>query len=114
NDSATRSRSAELVLVCDVRPYRRGHTHAGEICRIQGGGPVPVSVARELLEEDAFLKVVLHDGTRIDTVAHVGRHIPATLRTALELGAPPDFDACAASRRGVTAATACSGTTSIP
>ena len=91
-DGATRSRSAELVLVCDVRPYRRGHTHPGEICRIQGGGPVPVSMAHELLEEDAFLKVVFHDGTRIDTVAHLGRHIPATLHTALELGAPPDFD----------------------
>ena len=29
---------------------------------------------------------------RIHTVAHFGRHIPAELRTALELGPPPGFD----------------------
>jgi hypothetical protein len=44
------------------------------------------------LAKDAFLKAVLHDGVAIHTVAHFGRHIPATLRTALELGAPPDFE----------------------
>ncbi|HEY1633944.1 MAG TPA: hypothetical protein VGF64_04245, partial [Acidimicrobiales bacterium] len=26
------------------------------------------------------------------TVKHFGRHIPAELRTALDLGGPPDFD----------------------
>jgi len=34
---------------------------------------------------------VIHDGDTICTVAHFGRHIPARLRTALELGAPPGF-----------------------
>jgi 5-methylcytosine-specific restriction endonuclease McrA len=29
---------------------------------------------------------------RIETVKHFGRHIPAELRTALDLGGPPDFD----------------------
>jgi hypothetical protein len=38
---------------------------------------------------DAFLKAVAHDGVRIETVAHFGRHISAELRTALELGALP-------------------------
>jgi hypothetical protein len=56
-----------------------------------GGGPLPPSVVRGLAE-DAFVKVVLHDGVRIDTVAHLGRHIRSELRTALELGPPPDFD----------------------
>ena len=81
---------ADLVLVCDMPAYRRGHTHEGEQCHIVGGGPVPVSVARAIAT-DAFLKAVLHDGVRIETVAHFGRHIKAELRTALELGAPPSF-----------------------
>jgi hypothetical protein len=82
---------AELVVVCDIRPLRRGHAHPGETSHVVGGGPIPVERVRELME-DAFLKVVLHDGVRIDTVAHFGRHINAELRTALELGAAPDFD----------------------
>jgi 5-methylcytosine-specific restriction endonuclease McrA len=38
------------------------------------------------------LKVVLHDGVAIHTVAHLGRRRPVHLKTALELGGPPDFD----------------------
>jgi hypothetical protein len=38
------------------------------------------------------LKAVVHDGVRIEVVAHFGRHINAELRTALELGAAPDFN----------------------
>jgi hypothetical protein len=83
--------SADLVIVCDLRAYRRGHAHAGEPCHILGGGPLPVSVVREL-ERDAFLKAVLHDGVQIHAVAHLGRHLKAELRTALSLGAPPAFD----------------------
>jgi hypothetical protein len=86
-----KARSADLVIVCDLRAYRRGHAHPGEPCHLFGGGPVPVSRVRELAG-DAFLKAVFHDGTRIETVVHYGRHIKAELRTALELGAAPDFD----------------------
>ena len=58
---------------------------------------IPVSVAKEL-GRDAFLKVVLHTGTEIHTIAHFGRRYPAVLRTALELAPPPDFNGnvCAA------------------
>lgn len=83
--------STDLVLVCDVEAFRRGHAHAGDVCGVVGGGPVPVAVARRLADE-AFVKAVLHDGVRIDTVAHYGRRIRAELRTALGLGAPPRFD----------------------
>jgi hypothetical protein len=81
--------SADLVIVCDLAAYRRGHPHLGEVCQLRGGGPIPVGLARQLAA-DAFLKAVVHDGVRIDTVAHFGRHLE--LRTALELGPPPDFD----------------------
>ena len=84
-------REVDVVVVCDLRAYRRGHAHEGEQCHLVGGGPIPVRLARELTN-DAFLKAVLHDGVNIHTVKHFGRHIPAELRTALELGPVPDFD----------------------
>ena len=88
---------ADMVIVCDLQAYRRGHAHDGEPCQIVGGGPIPVSLAKEL-GRDAFLKAVLHNGTEIHTIAHFGRRWPALLRTALDLGAPPHFNGrvCAA------------------
>jgi len=82
---------ADMVIVCDLNAWRRGHAHDDEPCHIIGGGPIPVSLAKEL-GRDAFLKAVLHTGTEIHTIAHFGRRYPAVLRTALELGAPPDFN----------------------
>lgn len=85
-----RSDRTELVVVADLRAWRRGHAHPGEVCHLIDGGPIPVGVAREL-SRDAFLKAVLYDGVRIHTVKHFGRHYPAELRTALDLGPVPDF-----------------------
>ena len=82
---------ADVVITVDLNAFRRGHTHDGETCSIVGGGPIPVELARRMAA-DGFLKAVLHDGVAIHTVAHFGRHRPAELRTALELGSPPDFD----------------------
>jgi hypothetical protein len=88
---------ADLVIVCDLQAYRRGHTHEGEPCHIVDGGPIPVKLAKEL-GRDAFLKAVIHDGTEIHTIAHFGRRYPAVLQTALDLGAPPmlNGNVCAA------------------
>jgi Domain of unknown function (DUF222) len=86
-----KAHQADLVIVCDLQAYRRGHAEEGERCHIIGGGPIPVSLAREL-SRDAFLKAVLHDGTEIHTIAHFGRRYPSVLRTALMLGAPPKFE----------------------
>lgn len=60
---------------------------------------MPVTVARDLAE-DAFVKAVTHDGVRIDTVAHLGRHTPAELRTALELGDLPGFEGTSCTEAG--------------
>ena len=89
-EGSARSSRAELVIVCDIYAWRRGHTHPGEVCQVIGGGPIPVEVAREM-GKYAFLKVVLHDGVAIHTVKHLGRHFPAELRTALDLGPVPAF-----------------------
>jgi len=86
-----KAHQADLVIVCDLRAYRRGHAKDGEQCHIIGGGPIPVPLAREL-GQDAFLKAVLHDGVNIHTIAHFGRRYPAVLRTSLMLGAPPEFE----------------------
>jgi hypothetical protein len=83
-------RQTELVLVWDLIAYIRGHLLPGEIGHILGGGPIPDHLMRQL-SEDAFYKTVTHDGVRIDTIAHHGRHIPAELRTALTIGSPPTF-----------------------
>ncbi|MGQ0521463.1 MAG: HNH endonuclease signature motif containing protein [Actinomycetota bacterium] len=85
------ARRADVVFVCDLRAYRRGHAEEGEQCHVIGGGPVPVSAVRDAID-DAFVKAVTHDGVRIDTVVHYGRHIGAALRTALDLGHAPDFE----------------------
>jgi hypothetical protein len=90
---------SELVIVCSLTAYRRGHTHPGEVCHIRGGGPLPVERVREL-SEDAFIKAVLQDGTKVEVVKHFGRHIGAELRTALELGEPPGFEGAACAEGG--------------
>lgn len=89
-ESAPRADRADLVIVCDLYAWRRGHAHPGEVCHVVGGGPLPVELAKEL-GHDAFVKAVLHDGVAIHTVTHFGRHLPATLRTALDLGPVPEF-----------------------
>ncbi len=86
-----RAARADVVYVCDLRAAARGHTHGDELCHVIGGGPVPVDVVRAAAV-DAFVKVVLRDGTKVDTIVHYGRHIPARLRTVLELGDPERLD----------------------
>ncbi len=88
-DRASSGRT-ELVIVCDLRAWRRGHAHPTEPCHVVGGGPLPVEVAKEL-SADGFLKAVLHDGVEIRTVRHFGRHLKAELKTALDLGPVPAF-----------------------
>ncbi len=95
-----RSSRTDLVVVCDLNAWRRGHAHEGEPCHLIGGGPIPVDLAKELAS-DAFLKVVLHDGVDIHKVHHAGRRYTAELRTALDIGPVPAFEgrACVDCRR---------------
>jgi hypothetical protein len=94
-----RAHRADVVYVCDLRAAVRGHTHGDELCHVVGGGPVPVAVVRAAAI-DACVKVVLRDGTKLDTIVHYGRHIPAVLRTALELGDPERLDGAVCSEEG--------------
>lgn len=85
-----RSDHTELVVVCDLLAWRRGHAHPGEPCHLIDGGPIPVELAKALAA-DAFVSAVLHDGVDIQRVKRFGRYIPAELRTALDLGPVPEF-----------------------
>jgi uncharacterized protein DUF222 len=82
------------VVRIDHRALVRGYTEPGDVCEIVGGGPIPVAVASRLLD-DAFLKAVVVDGTEVLTVSHLGRTIPARLRTAVEELHPEcDIEGC--------------------
>ena len=61
---------------------RRGYTLKGETCEVPGVGPIPVAAAAELAA-DSLLCGILYEGEDITGVAHLGRTIPAKVRTAL-------------------------------
>jgi hypothetical protein len=69
-------------VVVDHGALVRGHTLPGERCEIPGVGPVNARWVREVLGE-AFVTAIVEKGKDITTVAHLGRHIPAELRTAM-------------------------------
>ena len=75
--------NAVMNIRIDIDALKRGNTEHGEICEIAGVGPIPVATATEYLGE-AFLKLLVIDGTDIRTIAHMGRAIPAKVRTAVE------------------------------
>jgi hypothetical protein len=60
----------------------RGRRKDQEICEISGIGSIPVATARALAS-DSILSAVLTEGADVKAVAHLGRTIPARLRTAL-------------------------------
>jgi hypothetical protein len=95
----TRSGRPDVVFVIGPEPFARGHAHPGELCHILGAGPVPVSLVRERVV-DAFIKAVVHDGTKVDAIVHYGRRRPALLQSLLDLGDPPDFDPASCSEEG--------------
>jgi len=73
---------AHVVVRVDAGALRRGRLEGDEICEIPGIGPVPVSVARELLG-DAFYTLVVTEGVDVRCVTSTKRTIPRALRIAL-------------------------------
>ena len=74
---------ATLTVRVDHRAFVSDHTEPGELCEIAGVGSIPVVVAQRLAC-DAFLKALITDGVDVLAVSHLGRTIPAHLRTAIE------------------------------
>jgi hypothetical protein len=75
------------LLRLDVEALQRGHVEGSETCEIAGLGPIPVSVARQLLG-DAVLKLVLTRGTDVLNVTSLGRGPTAAQKIAMLWGAP--------------------------
>jgi hypothetical protein len=85
--TAARGRKGSITVhvVIDHSALVRGDVSEGETCEIPGVGPVSVAWVRDLLGS-AFVTAVVKKGKDISTVAHLGRHIPAELRTAMIVG----------------------------
>ena len=66
----------------DHAALRRGTVEGDEICEIAGLGPIPVSVARDLLG-DAVLKLVITKGVDVANVTHLGRSPTVAQQVAL-------------------------------
>ena len=71
-----------VTLRVDLDALRRGSLGPGELCEIPGVGPIPIQRARALMG-DSICHLVITNGVDITTVCHLGRTIPAHLRTAL-------------------------------
>jgi hypothetical protein len=82
---AGRAVDCTVHVVVDHDALTRGDAAAGETCEIPGVGPVDVEWVRERIGA-AFVTAIVKKGRDVRTVAHLGRHIPAELRTALLVG----------------------------
>ncbi|HSM01792.1 MAG TPA: HNH endonuclease [Acidimicrobiia bacterium] len=83
----------EMVVLVSYEVPERGWTHVeeGEFCKIPGVGPIDPEVARRIAG-DAFLSGVFYDGRDLRQMKRWGRSMPAAIRTALNLGDPPEFE----------------------
>jgi hypothetical protein len=70
------------IIRLDHAALRRGSVEGDEVCEIVGLGPIPVSVARELLG-DAILKLVITKGIDVMNVTHLGRSATVAQQVAL-------------------------------
>ena len=80
-DTASGPRAMVNVFV-DHQALTSGIASAGDVCEIEGIGPVPAATAQALLS-DSILKVVVTDGVDVRAVSKTTRTIPARVRTAI-------------------------------
>jgi hypothetical protein len=72
----------ELHLRVDQAAFERGRTKAGELCEIEGIGPVPVATARNLSTR-AVVNALVVNGTDMNRYTSLGRYVPTSLERAL-------------------------------
>jgi len=77
-------REARLIMRIDAAALRRGHTVAGELCEIDGLGPVPVAAIREFLP-GAAIAVVITNGVDVFNVTNFARRANALQQIVLNL-----------------------------
>ncbi len=70
------------VVIVDAEALRRGSAQGGELCEIEGVGPVSVEAATELVGEGG-LQFLVREGVDIRTVTSTTRALPQRLAAAL-------------------------------
>lgn len=85
-----RGAPSKILIRVDYNALLRGQLAGDdEVCDLPGYGPVPVSVARDLIEQgDPFIAAVLTKAQAVVGVAHLGRHPTALQRSALQWISP--------------------------
>jgi len=71
-----------VIVRVDRDALVRGHAEPGELCELDGQGPISVPLA-QALATDSFLSVLFSEAGDIRAVSHLGRTINQKLRTAL-------------------------------
>jgi hypothetical protein len=72
----------QVIIRTDLSALRRGHTRPGEVCEIEGLGPIPVDEAISAMGR-ALCHLVITDGVDVTTICRLGRNIPTPLALAL-------------------------------
>ncbi len=81
--SGTTRPTTMMHLRVDLGALRRGSLEEGEVCEVPGVGPVPLATAVNEIG-NSNLKVIVSDAVDVRSVCHLGRAIPARVRSALE------------------------------
>ena len=71
-----------VMVRVDLDALLRGETRPGELCELDGQGPIPPLMARDMAN-DSFLRFIFHRSEDIRAISHFGRTINKSLRTAL-------------------------------
>ncbi len=77
-----RGTGATVHVRADLSALRRGHLLAGEVCEIDGVGPVSLDQAVDTMGW-ALCHLVITDGVDVTTICRLGRNIPTPLVLAL-------------------------------
>ena len=72
----------QVIIRTDLSALRRGHTRPGEVCEIEGVGPIPVDEAISAMGR-ALCHLVVTNGVDVTTICRLGRNIPTPLALAL-------------------------------
>ena len=80
--SRGRGPGTQIIVRTDLSALRRGHTRPGEVCEIEGVGPIPVDEAIAAMGR-ALCHLVITDGVDVTTICRMGRNIPLPLALAL-------------------------------
>jgi len=82
NSLIDRPPTCSVMVRVDLAALLRGETHPGEICELDGHGPISPKMARDMAN-DSFLRFIFHESDDIRSIFHFGRTINKALRTAL-------------------------------